>query len=51
MRIVSQPPLSEDDIRKMEEHQNQISNSFYMIGIGAVIAGIIGYITLRKTRR
>jgi uncharacterized protein with von Willebrand factor type A (vWA) domain len=40
--------LSDEEQRRIEENQRQIDNSMYMIGIGAAIAGVIAFITLRK---
>ncbi len=40
--------LSDEERKRIEEQQNQINNSMYMIGIGAAIAGVFAFITLRK---
>lgn len=36
---------------KDKKQQNQVYSSMYLIGIGAAIAGIIAFITLRKTKK
>jgi hypothetical protein len=47
---VHQVPLSEEEREILAEQQNQIGNAMYMIGIGAAIAGIVTFLTLRKTQ-
>jgi hypothetical protein len=51
MQFYSPPAISDEQRKEIENQQNQINNSLYMIGIGATIAGIIGFIALRKTRK
>lgn len=45
-----QIPVSDEEIRRIEDQQNQINNSMYMMGIGVAIAGIIAFVTLRKRK-
>jgi hypothetical protein len=45
-----QIPLSSEDLRKAEAQQNQTNNLMYVIGIGAAIAGIIAFVTLRRRK-
>jgi hypothetical protein len=45
-----QIPLSDEERNKIENQQNQINNTMYMIGIGAAIAGVIAFLTLRKRK-
>ncbi len=43
-------PVSNEERPKIVEQQNQINNSMYMVGIGAAIASIIAFITLRRRK-
>jgi hypothetical protein len=43
-------PISEEEQKRIEEQQNQINNSMYMIGIGAAIAGAIAFVTLWRRK-
>lgn len=47
-RVRDQLPLSDEERKEMEEQRNQINNSMYITGIGAAIAGVIAFITLRR---
>jgi hypothetical protein len=50
-RVRDQLPMSDEEIQRIEDQETQINNSMYMIGIGAAIAGVIAFVTLRgKTR-
>lgn len=42
--------ISDEERRLMEEQQNQINISMYMIGIGAAIAGVFAFFSLRKLK-
>lgn len=49
-RVNTNPLLSDEEKRIMEDQQNTINNSVYKIGIGAAIAGVVAFITLRKIK-
>lgn len=40
--------LSDEERKTIEEQKIQVNNAMYIIGIGAVIAGVFAFITLRK---
>jgi hypothetical protein len=42
--------LSDEEMDRIRDTENQINNSMYIIGIGAAIAGTIAFITLRKRK-
>lgn len=46
--ILQARQLQSEDRKIAADQQNQINNSMYMIGIGAAIAGVFAFITLRK---
>jgi len=48
MAIYQKSQLKEDERRLIEEQQIQISNAKYLIGIGAAIAVVFAFVTLRK---
>lgn len=43
--------ISDEEMKRVQEAQNQTNNTMYMIGIGAAIAGGVAFITLRKVKR
>lgn len=45
-----QVPLSEEEIKRIQNQQSQINNSMFMIGIGAAVAGAIAFVTLWKRK-
>lgn len=44
------PVISDEEQRIMQDQQNAINSSMYMIGIGAAVAGVVAFITLRRIR-
>ena len=49
-RVRGDLPISDEERRRMEDQQNAINNSMYIVGVGASIAGAIAFITLRKIK-
>jgi len=43
-------PLSDEEMRRMEDQRNAINNSMYMIGIGAAIAEAVAFFSLRRLK-
>lgn len=43
--------ISDEEMKRMQEVQNQTNTTMYMIGTGAAIAGTIAFITLRKMKK
>jgi len=43
-------PLSDEEMKRLQDQQDAINNSMYMIGAGAAIAGAVAFVTLRKIK-
>lgn len=43
-------PIPEEERKRIEDQQNQINASMYMIGIGVAIAGAIAFVTLWRRK-
>jgi hypothetical protein len=45
------PPISDEEWQRIVEQEEAMTNSLWLVGIGATIAGTIAFITLRRTRK